>query len=671
MSRPLAALALGLSLGAAGCTLGHGTAKEPAVDAVVLRGVRSVDGDELRAKLATHGPLSRPGALGFVLRERLRLDPDALAVDKRRIEAFYRERGYYRARVEDVEVREAGRGLVKVVFHVSEGEPVRITTVEVKGLEAAPDAARYATKLPVRPGDVFTEGAYDAARAQLLASLLSNGWAAAEVRQGAVVLPEAGTAEVTYDVSPGQRYRFGPIFVAGTAAVPRDLVRDQASAAVKTGAWWDESKLAGAQARVFDLGVFGGVRVTRGTPDPRRGTIPVVVAVREAPFRTLRFGPGLGFQATRWEAHGMVGWEHRNFFGDLRRVSADLRAGYAWVPTPWSTVKEGPVALLTGEFQQPAAFTRWVDATARVELEKGLLEAYDFYAERLRLGLPLRLAPRWSVIPSWNLEVYQLSNYALDFVPGATQTEVGPTLENCVGSVCLLSYLEQRLAWDGRDDPVNTRRGFHVSLAVQEGFHVGAYGYQYLRLLPELRAFHPLGARTVVAFRARFGALVPLGEAGAPPLVARFMAGGPISMRGYYTQRLGVLARQRGEWVAVGGNGLADGSVELRFGLGRTVGAVVFLDAGAVSNASSSPTEYQTALDPTRLQYAAGAGLRYHTPFGPLRLDVAARLPDNFRGDFDTWFPPVPYAYAEDGRLVRQPHREPIVAVHLAIGEAF
>lgn len=665
MCRPLAALALGLSLGAAGCVRGHGTPDEPYVDEVVLRGVRAVDEDELAAKLSTHGPVSHAGVKGVLLRDRQRLDPDVLGVDRRRVEAFYRERGYYRARVEDVEVLDAGRGIVKVVFHVSEGPPVRISRVDVTGLAEAPEAAREVGELPVRPGNVFTESAYDAARAEILAALQTNGWASGEVKQGAVVLPEEGTAEVTYEVRPGPRYRFGPIFVAGTAAVSRELVREQAAAAVRTGEWWDESKLASAQARVFDLGVFGGVRVTRGAPDPSRGTIPVVVAVREAPFRTLRFGPGLGFQATRWEAHGLFGWEHRNFLGDLRRVAADLRAGYAWVPTPWGATKEGPVALLGGEFQQPAAFTRYVDATARVELERGLLEAYDFYAERLKLGLPLRLSGRWSILPSYNLEVYQLSDYAFDFVPG-TPDATGPALENCRGSVCLLSYLEQRIAWDGRDDPVNTRRGFHVSLSVQEGFHVQAYGYQYLRILPELRAFHPLGSGTVVAFRARVGALIPLGEAGDPPLVARFTSGGPLSMRGYYTRRLAPMVRQRGEWVPVGGNGVADGSLELRFGQGRTLGTVVFLDAGAVSDASSVPTAYQTALDPTRLQFAAGVGLRYRTPFGPLRLDVAARLPERFESDADA-FPAVPYTTWPDGT----PHREPIVAVHLALGEAF
>ena len=89
----------------------------------------------------------------------------------------------------------------------------------------------------------------------------------------------------------------------------------------------------------------------------------------------------------------------------------------------------------------------------------------------------------------------------------------------------------------------------------------------------------------------------------------------------------------------------------------------MFLDAGNVSLFSGRPTAYQSALDPTQLQWAAGTGLRYKTPFGPLRLDVAARLPSDLGPNvpFSERFPTVPGA----------DHREPIVAVHLSIGEAF
>jgi translocation and assembly module TamA len=646
-------LAFALSF-AAGCLRARGTAEEPVVVGFELDGVRSVDEDELKGKLATH-------ASGrFAWSDASRLDPDALSVDRRRIEAFYRERGYYEASVEDVEVVPAGGGRVKVRVRVREGRPVRVARVTVKGLDVAPEARQRLGELRLRPGDVFTEAAYDRAGNAIREALRATGWATAEVEQLATVLPDSATAEVDYEVTAGDRWKFGPIYVAGTASVPRDRIREQVLGAVRPGEWFDEGRLAQAQARVFDLGVFGAVRVTRGQPDLRRGTIPVVVAVREAPFRTLRFGPGLGFQAIRWDAHGLLGWQHRNFFGELRRVGTELRLGYAWLPNPARPTKEGTVGLLALDFAQPGVLTRYVDSSVRLELEKGIEQAYDYYSERLRLGLPLRLASRWTLVPSYNLEVYQLSNLGEAFDPGAPSG--GPAVENCVGSVCLLTYLEQRIAWDGRDNPVNTRRGLYVAFALQEGFDVGAYGYQYLRFLPEVRAFWPLGPRLVLATRARVGALVPVEEQGEPPVVARFTAGGPLSMRGYYTRRLSKMIREDGEWVPVGGNGLADANVELRFDLTDNAGGAIFLDAGNVSDSSSVPSTWQTTLDPTLFQFAAGVGIRYRTPFGPLRLDVGVRLPTD-----DGDFPAVPFTTWPDGK----PHSEPIVAVHLSIGEAF
>ena len=658
MVRSAAVLALASALLTGGCLRARGTPEEPVVVGLEFDGARSVDEDDLRSKLATQ-------ASGrFAWDDAWRLDPDALAVDRRRVLAYYRERGFYEARVDDVAQVPAGRGRVKIVMRVVEGRPVRVSKLTVNGLDAAPEARARLGRLPLQEGAVFAEGEYDATRAAIAGALSATGYATAAVTQRAVVLPDVAHAEVTYEVVPGPRWKFGPIFIAGTAVLPRDRIREQVLGALRPGEWFDEARLARAQARVFDLGVFGGVRVTRGQPDLARGTIPVVVAVREAPFRTLRFGPGLGFSAIRWDAHALAGWQHRNFLGDLRRLATEARLGYAWLPNPLAATKEGSIGLAAVEFSQPGAFTRWVDASARLEVEKGIEQAYDFYSERLRLGLPLRIRSRWTLVPSYNLEVYQLSSYGVQFDPGAPTG--GPALENCRGSVCLLSYLEQRIAWDGRDDPVNTRRGLYVGFSLQEGMNVGTYGYRYLRLLPELRAFWPIGASAVLAFRTRVGALVPLGEPGDPPIVARFNAGGPLSMRGYYTRRLSKMVRQGDEWVPVGGNGLADGTIELRFDVAGPIGAALFLDAGNVADASAVPSAWQTALDPTLLQWAAGAGLRYRTPFGPVRLDVGVRLPDRLSTSPEA-FPAVPFTRWPDGT----PHREPIVAVHLSLGEAF
>ncbi len=676
MARRDLVLATLLALGAAGCMSARGKpTEEPVLYGVELKGVHAFDKDDILEKIATQ-PSDR-----FAWGEARRLDPDALAVDAKRVEAFYRERGYYDARVVDAQTVPAGRGRVKVVLRVNEGQPVRVASVQVTGLEEAPQAAARVRRLPLRQGQIFTEGAYDGTRAAILAALKGTGWATATVAQEAQVLPSEHAAHVSYRVEAGPRLRFGALGVTGGRAVSRDRVRAQAALEIKPGDWYDEEALAKAQARVFALGVFGAVRVTPAPPDLRRGIVSVDVNVTEAPFRTLRAGPGVGIQAnTRWDLNATAGWTHRNFMGNLRKLQLELRAGYAWLLS--RPRKEGAVVLAAAEFSQPSAISSRIDASTRLEVERGLEQAYDFWSERLKVSFPIRFTQRLVAIPSWNLDVYQLSNVAGGFDPNQP-TDRGPELQNCNGSVCLLTYLQQSLQWDGRNDPINPRRGLAASLVVQEGFPLGGYGYRYLRFVPELRGYLPLGKRVVVAARTRVGMLVPVGEAGEPPIVARFNGGGPQSQRGYYTGRLSPMVLRSGNWVPVGGNGTADGSVELRIDISKSWGGAVFVDGGNVSRPSAVPSAYQSALDPTLLQWAAGLGVRYRTPFGPIRFDVGVQVPTEFGAGvpFEQRFPTVPSVenagaliYDRDGNVVGTvpfTHREPWIAFHVSIGEAF
>jgi translocation and assembly module TamA len=675
-------------LGAAmlGCVHLRGTSEQPAILNVRIEGMKALDEGELVARLATHpsdrsppipiaGPLLHQST-GLVDRffrsHKLKVslvDPDQLSVDRQRIEAYYRERGFYDVKVAEAEVVPTGDRQADVVYRVEEGEPVQVSAIEISGLDAAPEAREALGKLPLVQGDRFTVERYDAARARLVEVLKDTGWATAQVGQEAQVLPEEHRVVVRYAVDTGPRYRFGPIFVAGAGSVPRDRIREQAGLELHPGDWYDESKLAKAQGRVFEMGVFGGVRVNRGTPDAQRGTIPVVVAVREAPFRTIRAGPSVGTQGivsggSRADLSGTVGWTHRNFLGDLRRLDLNLRAGYAWLRKP---NKSGVTALGSAELTQPGALTRNVDASLRLEVERGLDPAYDFWSQRLRVSTPIRLVRRLTLVPSFSVDVYQLAN-VVTVVNEADPTHPG-TLQVCKSTggrqVCLLSYLEQRVGWDGRDDPLNPRRGVYAALAVQEGANLGGYGYRYLRFLPDLRAYFPVGARAVLAARAQWGALVPVGETKLPPLVARFYAGGPNSMRGYGVNRLSPMVNFNG-FVPVGGNGLSLYSLELRFPIAGSLLGAVFTDAAAVSAASTVPSAWKEALAAQNLQFASGVGIRYRTPFGPLRADLGVRLPSDWRAGR---FPHVPLGAPTENAT--QTHEEPLVAFHLTIGEAF
>ena len=643
-----------LLLAAAGCLTARGTPEEPVVTAVELRGVRSVDQDELAEKLATRASSC------FISCDVARLERHELEDDRARIAAFYKERGRYSAEVLDPEVTPDGEGRVRVRFVVSEGPVAKVIRLQTPGLETAPEAAGAQARPALKVGAVFTVEAYDAMRAQLLAALRSTGWPLAEVGQEARVLPGLEEVEVTYPVRPGPRLRFGELEVQGTDKVPAGKVLDQASLEIERGTIFDERALLRAQTRVFNLGAFAGTRVATGHPDLERGEVPVVVSVQEAPFQTLRFGPGIAFQSSRWEVQAAGSWTHRNFLGDLRKLQLQAQVGYAWLPTPVNADQQGLVGQLNAILDQPGTFGPKVDLALKLGAERSIQQGYAYWAARARVGTPLRLATRWTLIPSYNLE-----NYWVD--PGFNPTDgtIPPYLQACnADRICLLSYFEQRIAWDGRDDPVDTTRGLSAALTVQEGFRIGSNGYAYLRVSPDVSFYAPLGWRTVLAGRVRIGGLVPIHETGPASTVALFTAGGANSVRGYGIQRLSPMVLQEGNWVPTGGNGVFEVSLELRRRLRGALGGVVFVDVGNVSVASGSPGEWRGALKFSALQPTAGLGLRYRSAFGPLRLDVGVRLPTNFQSGvpFTDRFPAVPGGSG---------HHEPIVAFHLTLGEAY
>jgi translocation and assembly module TamA len=97
------------------------------------------------------------------------------------------------------------------------------------------------------------------------------------------------------------------------------------------------------------------------------------------------------------------------------------------------------------------------------------------------------------------------------------------------------------------------------------------------------------------------------------PASKRFFAGGDNSVRGYDLDELGP---KDDEGNVIGGRYLAVLSLELERRIVGKWSAAVFLDAG-------------NAFDPdydTDLEYGAGFGVRWHSPVGPIRVDLAAGL---------------------------------------------
>jgi translocation and assembly module TamA len=214
-----------------------------------------------------------------------------------------------------------------------------------------------------------------------------------------------------------------------------------------------------------------------------------------------------------------------------------------------------------------------------------------------------------------------------------------------------------------------------------------------VRLLPEARGYYSFGDEEhpfTLAGRVRLGLLFQTHGDDAP-IPVRFFSGGN-DMRGFSSRRLapyavvnpfncrGQLAidsltkgcDQKGDVLPVGGNTLIEWSVELRWNVWRELTIATFVDAGFVRKEGFGLDLF------VEMNWAVGIGIRYRTPIGPIRLDLAARLPfgapleqygtnrhDNLvnRGCF--------LGVAQGHSDVYPGSPESQCAFHLSIGEAF
>jgi outer membrane protein insertion porin family/translocation and assembly module TamA len=262
----------------------------------------------------------------------------------------------------------------------------------------------------------------------------------------------------------------------------------------------------------------------------------------------------------------------------------------------------------------------------------------------------------------------KLTQNVQDEFPFAYIGSVDPAL-----SEVIIAYPELVTTLDLRNDKYHPHRGLYLTNNLQVAGDGGTA--RDVRVLPEARGYLPLGKRLTVAARASAGFLFPFNYGGHEPPAALppnptatqvlqyeadhtswvkdaqvvffrgFFSGGPSSNRGYplfgvgphgpapfYNQSLSYQAAENGCtptgsaplnpqcYVPLGGSTLWESSVELRVHVTGPFEVAAFCDAGDVSS-------QRVDIRLSHLHLSCGAGARYDTPVGPVRLDVGYRIP--------------------------------------------
>jgi len=171
--------------------------------------------------------------------------------------------------------------------------------------------------------------------------------------------------------------------------------------------------------------------------------------------------------------------------------------------------------------------------------------------------------------------------------------------------------------YDSRDNIYEPTRGRRISYTAQWAGHGLGGDFDFYKFTAETRMYKKIGAKNVLAFRARAGFIQ-----GDAPYSQLFTLGGADSLRGYEDDQFR-------------GKKMYNATLEFRFPLVKKVTGVLFADIGDAWDAPNV-TWYDSKKS---FNYGVGAGVRVTTPIGPVKLDYGVGKDENkFHFSFGTQF---------------------------------
>ena len=616
--RTLVALCALAVIGAGACTTtirGGAPSGAPTIKDVTIEGADGVSEGDIESGLATRGPSYFPlRFLPFRTTYR-KLDRLAMEQDVSRIESYYQRRGYFSAEVlGSPDVKEAGSE-ARVVFRVKEGKPTRVADLNVAGLprDLTDDEPLAEQERPLEVGSVFRYDRYEELKTWLAAWLANRGYPHAIVTGKVAVDRDTRTAAVQIDVDVGPRAVFGKTEIKGLGNVPRSAIENRL--AYDKGDRFDPSRLELTQGRLYQLNLFSAVRLDYDR-EGRPQETGITLSVAEAKRHEWRLGGGVavegGFDPSqiRLEIRGRSDYLMRNFLDPLTTLRLDFRPAWQFL---LAENRNGPAGEATATVERVGLFAPLLTGRVVVGYDADEYEAYTQRGPLARVGLSRPfIGDRLLTGLTWrfrSLTFAELSP-ALD---EATQMEIGLTDPYRVGAI------EENVAFDLRDHPLDPRRGFYAQVVASEGSTGLGGTSSFTRGTGDVRGYLPIGDRLVLAARAMYGRAL----ASDLPVTERFFEGGANGHRGFTYRKLAPFRTgPEGEIAPIGGEEVVLTSGEVRLDLMKIkkypFGIVGFADGGDV-------VEEPGGLDMSNLHWAGGLGLRYD-PVVSLRLDFGYRL---------------------------------------------
>jgi outer membrane protein insertion porin family len=565
--------------------------------------------------------------------------------DEEAIEALYQANGFRDVKVTStVQTNYKGKpNDLAVTFFINQGRQWKVAELNIEGT-ARLDLSAIRNQLYSIEGQPYADVNVASDRNRILEYYYDHGFLQAGFAYKVDPGPDPATVNLTYYITEGPQEFVRKVIISGLNRTRLPLAESRVH--VQEGEPVSMTQINDDARGLTDLGIFANVNTALQDPDGASRHKYVLYDVDEAARYTFNVGLGLevgqfGGTSNNLSAAGGAKGISPILSFDVTRLNFLGRGQTVSLDTRYSSLEQREslnyvVPRFLGSTNRTVTFTGLYDTTQNVQtFSSRRLEGSVQTSQRFNRASTLTVRFAYRRVSTGNVVIPAL------LIPSLLQpVRIG---------ILTFAYIQ-----DHRDNPADAHRGFWNT--VDTGIAGNFFGSQrsFVRTLARNATYTSLGRNLVFARQTQIGAITPFRvPAGTTsyddiPLPERFFGGGSVSMRGFGdnqagprdigtpTEQPGVPTNQP-TGFPIGGNALFFNTFELRFPLlGANISGVLFEDMGNIYTSFSNISLGYRQKNDQNFNYAVqapGFGIRYKTPLGPIRVDLAYALnPSRFLG---------------------------------------
>ncbi len=554
--------------------------------------------------------------------------------DQESIQALYRANGFQDAKVTMTLIPDyrGQQGNVAVAVRIDEGAQYLVGDIEVEGI-TRPDRDQVISQLASITGQPYSQTNVAMDRQFILNHYYASGYPDAAFDWRMDEGPGPRQVTLRYIVREGEPRYIRDVLLLGLHETNMRLISPNVT--LKSGDPLSWTEMGNMQRRLYELGVFDRVDMAVQNPNGETQNKYVLYQFSEGHRYNLSLGGGaeiarIGGAATNLSSPaGATGFSPRGSL-QLSRFNMFGLGHTMSLQTRYSTLSR---RFLLNYYapRYRNVDGRNISLTALYENTRDVL---TFTAKRLEGSAQISQRFSKSTTAFWR---YSWRDVRVD----TSTLKINPLLIPTVSQPARIGMLSSNVVRDRRDDPADAHRGTHLSGDLGLANHWLGGGRNFMRFLGRGSIYRPIhGPDYILATNTQFGWIRPFRTGTTDPfnyvpLPERFFGGGSASNRGFPDNQAGPRDELTG--FPLGGNALFFHSTEFRFPMiGSNIEGVFFHDMGNIYtsfNKISFRVSQKDLKDFDYMVHAVGFGIRYRTPVGPVRVDLAYSInPPRFNG---------------------------------------